>query len=75
MLRRTVIRSAYAFASVILTTTVLTAPLLAQDEPTGPQDKSSWVLGYALVILGIVLGLVAVCRPGNRSADVRIDDE
>jgi hypothetical protein len=47
---------------------------VAQDDGL-PKDQSSWVLGYALVILGIVLGLVAVCRPGNRSADVKIDDE
>ena len=47
----------------------------AQEEAAESGDKSGWVLGYALVILAIVLGLTAVCRPGNRSADVKLDPE
>ena len=53
---------------------VMVSAALAQ-EPVVSNDKSSWVLGYALTIMGIVLGLLAVCRPGNRSAEVRVDDE
>ena len=68
------IRAIPAVASWLMMLTVLAAPALAQEEPVS-NDKSSWVLGYALVFLGIVLGLVAVCRPGNRSSEVRIDEE
>ena len=48
-------------------------PLAAQDDPV-PEDKSSWVLGYALAVLAVILGLTVLCRPGNRSSEVKIDD-
>ena len=67
-------RATVAVTIVVLMLALLAAPALAQ-EAAGSSDKSSWVLGYALVLLGIVLGLVAVCRPGNRSAEVRLNDE
>ena len=60
---------------VLLSVFLLTSAAFGQEEPVGPQDNSSWVLGYALTVLGIVLGLVAVCRPGNRSSEIRIEDE
>ena len=45
------------------------------QEPALSNDQSSWVLGYALAVLAIALGLVAVCRPGSRSSDVKVDEE
>ena len=55
---------------------VATNIAMAQTEAPDPHaDKSSWVLGYALVVLAIALGLTAVCRPGSRSKDVKIVDE
>ena len=74
MVRRIITRTRRATTSWLVLVTFCAAPALAQEAPAS-NDKSSWVLGYALVLLGIVLGLVAICRPGNRSAEVRRDDE
>ena len=75
MIRQALAASLRMIASCALVATWLVAPVLAQDPPPANPDKSSWVLGYALVILGIALGLVAVCRPGNRTSEVRIEDD
>lgn len=47
----------------------------AADAPAGPVDKSGWMLGYALVLLAIALGLIAVCRPGSRTNEIKIEEE
>ena len=66
----------HAFFLGLLVAMFVAGSLFAQESaPTGPKDKSSWVMAYGLTGLGIVLGLVAVCRPGNRSSEVRVDDE
>ena len=75
MIRRYLSALRPTLGAAMLTASLLSAVAFGQEEATGPTDNSSWVLGYALVILGIALGLVAVCRPGNRSAEVRMDDE
>ncbi len=46
----------------------------AQDAPPS-DDQSGWFLGYALVVLAIFLGLSVVCRPGRRTADVKVEEE
>jgi len=40
----------------------------------GPK-KSSWMFPYALTVLAIVLALVVICRPGNRTREVRIIED
>ena len=67
------LRSLATLASVSIVWCALHAPLLAQggiaaEEP----DKGlegRYALGYGLVILGVILGLVNVCRPGKRKGD------
>lgn len=44
-------------------------PLPEDERP----DKSSWALSYLLVILLIALGLIVVCRPVHRSAELKLD--
>jgi len=67
---RTSFTASHAIAWSLLSATVA----LGQDGG-GSGDKSGWVLGYAMVILAIVLGLTAVCRPGNRSSEVKRREE
>ena len=42
----------------------------AEEEPAG----RGWVISYILVIMGIGLGLMVVCRTGTRRSDIRADD-
>ena len=65
--------TATATAAVLLLTSCAVA--LGQEAEPASDDKSGWVLGYALVLLAIALGLVAVCRPGRRTAEVKIVEE
>jgi hypothetical protein len=64
------------FVALLVTLVNVTAAL-AQQKPAEapPADKGSWVLSYALVILAVALGLMAVCRPGSRTKDVKITEE
>ena len=41
----------------------------ADAEHAVPKTKS-WILGYILVILGVALGLLTVCRMGKRSDEL-----
>ncbi len=63
-----------AIAALLMVLTV-SSSLFAQQPEAVPADKAGWVMGYALTSLAIVLGLVVICRPGNRSSEVKIDDE
>lgn len=45
----------------------------APEESSGP--KASWILAYLLVVLGIALGLIAICRPGKRSKEIKLPEE
>lgn len=51
------------------------SPLWAQDDGAASGDKASWAFGYILVFLLTALGLMAVCRPGNRSAEIKRQEE
>jgi hypothetical protein len=42
---------------------------LAKEEPEKPA-QNNWVLAYTLVILGVALGLMILCRPGRRSKEL-----
>lgn len=45
-----------------------------KEAPKEP-EKKSYVLPYGATILGIAIGLVAVCMPSNRKTDVIVDEE
>lgn len=45
----------------------------APEDSSGP--KASWALAYMIVVLGIALGLIAVCRPGKRNKEIKLPDE
>ena len=62
-------------ALTVLCASAAFGPLAMAQEEEISYDKSSWVLSYALVLLAITLGLVAICRPGNRSKDVKTEEE
>ena len=51
------------------------APLWAQTTPAPSGDKASWAFSYLLVFLLVALGLMAVCRPGNRSTEIKRQDD
>lgn len=53
---------------------VLVAPAWAQEAATEATGKTSWVLPYTLTVLGVGLGLVGICRPGRRTAELRRRD-
>ena len=42
---------------------------LAQDEAETAKENS-WGLAYVLVLLGLTLGLMVLCRPGKRSSEL-----
>ena len=45
--------------------------LWAQAEEAAAPAGKNYILCYFLVGLGVVLGLVVICRPGRRHAEVR----
>ena len=48
--------------------------MAAQDEPARP-TRNNWVLAYIIVLLGITLGLMVLCRPGRRSKELSKGEE
>jgi hypothetical protein len=46
----------------------------AREEPPKPTENN-WVLAYIIVLLGIALGLVILCRPGRRSKELPKEKE
>ena len=43
------------------------SPALAQPKPEeGGEEGGSWMMSYGLVLLGIVLGMLVVCRSSRR---------
>ena len=45
-----------------------------QGSPTvGGQGASPWVLPYALVILGVGLGLLILCKPSKRREKAKVE--
>ena len=59
--------------TALLWLTVFTLPVLAQQgsQTAGATSKASWVLSYAIVVLGIGLGLAGICRPGRRAKEIK----
>lgn len=60
--------------SLALGSMVPPSPVLAQgstnEQPTNEDGLSTrWAMAYGLVGLGVVLGLINVCRPGKRKGD------
>ncbi|NQU20650.1 MAG: hypothetical protein HQ567_05155 [Candidatus Nealsonbacteria bacterium] len=63
------------------------APALAQAKPEEEEEGGSgnWMMSYGLVLLGIVLGMLVVCRSSHRrdraqqemfaDSDEELDDE
>jgi len=46
----------------------------AQPNKTPPSnDGGSYVFSYALILLGVALGMMAVCRPSNRRDRAKAD--
>lgn len=55
---------------VLATVWLATAtPLFAQTEETDQGLEGRYALGYGLVILGVILGVINICRPGKRKGD------
>jgi hypothetical protein len=50
------------------------AAVAAQEEAAKP-TKNNWVMAYIIVLLGIALGLMILCRPGRRSKELPKDEE
>ncbi len=38
-------------------------------------QEKSYVKSYALVVLGIALGVLVVCRSANRTTEIKYDDD
>ncbi|MCH2128551.1 MAG: hypothetical protein MK179_05375 [Pirellulaceae bacterium] len=57
----------YAFTGIFWIQ--LVAVSLAQEmgeEADGESGQENWILPYALVVLGVGLGILVVCRPSKR---------
>jgi hypothetical protein len=65
------VRRLLPFALTLGLVLVVPSLIFAQDAGTPPADAltTRWALAYGLVGLGIVLGLINVCRPGKRKGD------
>ena len=44
-------------------------PAPAPSQPAGENLSVRWAMAYGLTGLGVVLGLLNVCRPGKRKGD------
>ena len=42
----------------------------AQGDKEKEEESKSWVLPYSLVVSAVGLGLLAICRPGQRQEDL-----
>ncbi|HTN73890.1 MAG TPA: hypothetical protein VL096_01535 [Pirellulaceae bacterium] len=74
--------SRYLFAAIVATTLSLATLNTAHAQAPAPAPGTSavatneeglstrWAMAYGLVGLGIVLGLLNVCRPGKRKGDL-----
>ncbi|MCE5301647.1 MAG: hypothetical protein LLF97_00900 [Planctomycetaceae bacterium] len=51
--------------STVAATALAQGPVQPQ-QPNAPADGNSYVFSYFLVLLGIGLGLIVLCRPGHR---------
>jgi hypothetical protein len=65
------LRTAVSFAAALLLSLICAVPVYAQAAEDSAADEPRWVIGYALVILSVGVGLTAVCRMGRRGQDIR----
>jgi len=49
------------------------SPIWAQPPGAEPESQETWVIGYALVIFSVGLGLFVVCRPSRRNKQVKAE--
>ena len=51
----------------------LAAPAAAQKKKGQEEEKPApqWVISYALIVMGVGLGLAVVCRPSRRNKEVK----
>lgn len=55
----------------LMNDTLLAAAKEEEEKPKG----NNWSLAYILVILGVALGLIIICRPGRRSKELPRESE
>jgi hypothetical protein len=48
---------------------------LAAATPNAPPEEKGYTKEYALVALGIALGVLVVCRSANRTTEIKYEDE
>ena len=65
--------AAYVALAWITTASTLLAAKAAA--PAAPTTNQSYGIPYALVVLGIVLGLLIVCRSSNRTNEISLSDD
>jgi hypothetical protein len=70
----TLLRRVCWLMSLLVIWCALQTPLWAQggaaaDDGASEGLQGRYALGYGLVILGVILGLLNVCRPGKRKGD------
>ncbi len=60
------------FAMLLAATQVLFLPSLVQAQGAKEEEEEtkSWVIPYSLVVSAVGLGLLAICRPGQRQDDL-----
>ena len=62
-MKQLITNSLYFCLSVALTL----SPSIALAQEEAKRDSSgSWTLSYGLVIMAVILGMMAICRPGKR---------
>ena len=66
----------YAWVPTTLTCWLLmNGTLLAAAAEEEKPKGNNWSLAYILVLLGVALGLIIICRPGRRSKELPREDE
>jgi hypothetical protein len=64
------LRAALLFVALVFAGAFFIAPALAQQNPPAPAAPVRyWPAGYGIAIMGIVLGLLIVLRPGTRGGE------
>jgi len=67
-------RFSWVPATVVSWLWMVGVAMAAQDEPSRPA-RNNWVMAYIIVLLGVALGLMILCRPGRRSKELPKGDE
>lgn len=68
----TLLRVCFALLGAFVAVSYFASPAFAQkknDDPPPADNTRYWTAGYGIALMGVVLGLLIVLRPGTRGGD------